>query len=308
MKPFSYDRSTALVTGASSGIGREIVRLLARRGARSLVLVARSQNKMEELAAELRARHGAALSVFVVPADLSDAAAPARVASEVAARGLSIDLLVNNAGFGSHGFFDERPAERETDMVDLNVRAVVALSRLFLPGMVARGRGAIVNVASTAGFQPVPFMATYGATKAFVLSFSEALWAENQDRIKAGADIRMVCLCPGGTDTPFDFGSAEMRGRFDSLPQSRPEDVARAGLDALDKNASFVVVGAANYAGALLPRFLPRSVVARTAAALFRPASAPKGGNDKKSAVPVWGTALVLLVGTAWLAWGREKT
>ena len=301
---YDYAGSTALVTGASSGIGLEIARQLARRGVRRLILVARSQDKLDALAAELRAEHGPAITVLVVPADLSDADAPGQIKAATDAQNLIVDLLVNNAGFGSYGVFDERPPEREAQMVDLNVRAVVDLTRLFLPGIVLRGRGGVLNVSSTAAFQPVPFMATYGATKAFVLSFSEALWAENRSR--DGKDIRIVCLCPGGTDTPFDFGSSQARGQFDKMPQATPQDVARAGLDALDKNASFVAPGAANYAGTLLPRLAPRALIARTTARLFRPETID---GDKKSAAPavVAGAALALLAGTALLLAHRRK-
>jgi short-subunit dehydrogenase len=157
-------------------------------------------------------------------------------------------------------------------MIALNVAAPVRLTHHYLADMVARGHGAILNVASTAAFQPVPYMATYGATKAFVLSFSEALWAESRDR-GGDADVRIVCLCPGGTDTSFDFGAgAASRGRFENTPQSTPEEVAEAGLRALEGDASYVVVGRANYAAALGTRVLPRSAVARLTAALFRPA------------------------------------
>ena len=182
-------------------------------------------------------------------------------------------------------------------------RQVVDLTRLFLPGIVARGRGGVLNVSSTAAFQPVPFMATYGATKAFVLSFSEALWAENRSR--DNKDIRIVCLCPGGTDTAFDFGSAQARGQFEKMPQATPQDVARAGLDALDKNASFVAPGVVNYAGTLLPRLAPRALIARTTARLFRPETVD---GDKKSAAPVIaGAALALLAGAALLLARRRK-
>lgn len=300
---YDYATSTALVTGASSGIGWEIARQLAGRGVRRLVLVARSQDKLDALAAELREKHGPAINVFVVPADLSDPDAPTRVKAKTDSHHLCVDLLVNNAGFGSYGVFEERPPERDTRMVDLNVRAVVDLTRLFLPGIIARGRGGVLNVSSTAAFQPVPFMATYAATKAFVLSFSEALWAENRHR--KNKDIRIVCLCPGGTNTPFDFGSAQARGQFEKMPQARPEDVARAGLDALDKNASFVAPGAANYAGTLLARLAPRALIARTTARLFRPEDAD---DDKKTAAPtvMAGAALVLLAGAALLAYRRK--
>ena len=297
---YDYAGSTALVTGASSGIGWELARQLADRGVRSLILVARSEDKLNALAVELRERHGPAMRVLVVPADLSDPNAPAQVKAATDVHHLLVDLLVNNAGFGSYGVFDERPSERETALVDLNVRAVVGLTRLFLPGIVARGRGGVLNVSSTAAFQPVPFMATYGATKAFVLSFSEALWAENRKR--KNKDIRIVCLCPGGTNTAFDFGSAQARGQFEKIPQARPEDVARAGLDALDRNASFVAPGAANYVGTLLPRLAPRAVIARISASLFRPESAD---DEKTSVVPVIvGTALA---GVALLTYRRSR-
>ena len=262
---YDYARSTAaLVTGASGGIGEAIARALAARGVRTLVLVARSGDRLNALASELRAGHG--LRAEVVVADLGDAGAPARVKAETDARGLAVDLLVNNAGLGSYGYFDEQNAAREQEIVAVNVAAVVALTRLYLPEMVARGDGAVLNVASTAAFQPVPFMTTYAATKAFVLSFSEALWVENR-----GRGVRVVCLCPGKTETDFAEHLEGDRGRFERLRQSTPEEVAEGGLRGLDRNASFVVVGPANYAGALAGRVLPRAVAARVAGALFRP-------------------------------------
>ena len=301
MKPFDYARATALVTGASSGIGEALARQLAERGTRRLILVARSKDKLDALAGELRTRHPG-LDALVVAADLSDAHAPEHVNARTDERGWTVDLLVNNAGFGSYGFFDTRPPEREAEMVDLNVRAVVALTRLYLPGLIAQGGGGVLNVSSTAAFQPVPFMATYGATKAFVLSFSEALWAENRDR-----GVRVVCLCPGGTRTNFDAGLG-VRGQFESLPMSTPGAVARAGLDALDRNASFVVVGRANYAGVLLTRLAPRSFIARTAGRIFRPPGAGDGQpSENKSAAPIPGTALGLLAGAALLLFVKSR-
>jgi len=278
---FDYANSTALVTGASRGIGAEIAKALAARGIRHLALVARSRADMDALADEIFARHETA--VEVISADLADEEAPATIKAETDRRWLTVDLLVNNAGFGSHGFFDQLPPQKEFDMVAVNVAALVALTRLYLPGMVERGRGGVLNVGSTVGFQPIPYMATYGATKAFVQSFSEALWVENRDR---GNDVRIVCLCPGGTDTNFGAVVGNERGRFESLPPSAPQAVAQVGLDALDRGAPFVVVGALNYIGTLMPRLTPRPVTARIAGALFRP-QGQTAGAQKSDARPI---------------------
>ena len=271
-QPFDYAHATAaLVTGASRGIGAEFARELARRGTPNLALVARSADDLEALATELRERYGTRVEVIV--ADLSDADAPAAIHAATEQAGLRVDLLVNNAGFGDYGAFETRPVAKQTAMVEVNVTNLVALTGLYLPQMVANGGGGIVNVASTASFQPVPYMSTYGATKAFVLSFSEALWAENRDR---ETGVRVVCLCPGNTETNFGAVATDAdtggRGLFESIPADSAEKVARAGLDALDRNASYAVVGALNYAGALSTRLAPRAAVARVGAALFRPA------------------------------------
>lgn len=289
------NRGVALITGASRGIGAEIARQLAARRVGGLVLVARTESDLNDLAQEIRQHYQTPVTVLAV--DLAQEDAAVAIKAETDRRGLSVDLLVNNAGFGSYGVFDETDANRDARLVHVNVAAVVALTHAFLPAMVARGGGGILNVSSTAGFQPVPFMATYGATKAFVLSFSEALWAENRDR-----GVRVVCLCPGGTATDFDFGAAE-RGAFEGFLKSTTVEVAKAGLDALDRNASYVVVGRANYASSLAVRLAPRALVARAAAAMFRP--------NKKSAtaaLPVMGiaaAAISLMVGAA--VWLRRR-
>lgn len=293
---YDYKGSVALVTGASWGIGESLARQLAERGIAGLVLVARSEGRLEALAAEIRERYGA--RVAVIAADLSDPDAPERIRAEVAARDLAVDLLVNNAGFGSYGPFAAQDVRREKEMVAVNITAVVALTHAFLPMLTARGRGAILNVASTAAFQPIPYMATYGATKAFVLSFSEALWAENRER-----GLRVVCLCPGGTATNFHQGLEGERGRFERLPQHTPDQVARAGLDGLDRDALCVIVGTVNYIGTLLVGLLPRAAVVGISAVLFRPVSAATRGGYRTAGLAA------LLVGAAlagYAAWRKR--
>src|SRR5216684_3698261 len=187
--------NTTLITGASSGIGEAFARKLAARG-HNLLLVARSEDKLITLCNELgRAR---SIRAQYVAIDLSEKDAPARLFEETKSRDLQIDFLINNAGFGSMGDFAKLPLDRELNMIDLNVRALVELTHRFLQPMRERKGGTIINVASTAGFQPVPFMAVYAATKAFVLSFTEALWEENRP-----LGIKVMALCPGVTETGF---------------------------------------------------------------------------------------------------------
>lgn len=288
---YDYSGSTALITGASRGIGAEIARELAARGAPTLILVARSREDLERLAEELYATYQT--RVEVIAADLAEPDAPERIKEETDRRGLHVDLLVNNAGFGYHGYFEESEMEREGNMVAVNAAAPVKLTRLYLPEMTARQGGAIVNIASTAAFQPVPFMATYGATKAFVLSFSEALRVENEAK-----GVRIVCVCPGGVETGFDFGTSKSRGRFENTRMSSPEEVAAASLEALEKNASCTVVGTMNYIGTFAPRLLPRTVIARITGAIFRPLSEqPDSGGSRRKIVA--GAAFAVALGAA---------
>ncbi len=274
MSAYPYPESTALVTGASRGIGAAIARTLARRGVRMLVLTARAERDLASLAAELTTEYGA--TVHTVVADLTDREAPSRIQAETDRIGLTVDLLINNAGFGTHGTFDTTDPAASRDMVGVNVQSLVELSHRYLSGMEQRNRGGIVNIASTASFQPVPFMAVYGATKAFVLSFTEALAVEVTEKGLNG--VRIVALCPGGTST--NFGDGMLRGQFESVRQHTPEQVAEATLDALDRNAPVAVVGAANYAMTLGARFAPRRVVAEIAGSMFRPADLPKRKSD----------------------------
>jgi short-subunit dehydrogenase len=254
---------TALVTGASSGIGAAFARALAARGD-DVVLVARSAARLEALAAEVSAAHG--VRAEVIAADLSDPSATDAIVAELGARSIEIDLLVNNAGFGTHGEFATLPAQRERDEIVVNVYAPAALIRALLPAMIARKNGAIVNVASTAAFQPVPYMATYGATKAFLLSFGEALAEE----VRAHG-VRVVVLCPGQTETAFFDGIDDARvGRARTA-----EQVVATALRALERGQVVAVDGLSNAVLATSVRFAPRRLVARIAARMQRPAAPP---------------------------------
>lgn len=248
-------RPLALVTGASSGIGLELARLLAADG-HDLVLVARSRARLEELARGFALKGAQA---HVIAADLAAPQAPAAIVAELRERGLTVDILVNNAGYGLFGAFSETEWKAELDMIQLNVVALVELTKRLLPGMVERKRGRVLNVASTAAFQPGPLMAIYYATKAFVLSFSEAI-AEELD----GTGVTVTALCPGPTKTGFQAGAkmeASKLVRGKSI--DGPEEVARVGYQALKAGRRFVVPGAKNKMLAQSVRFLPRNTITR---------------------------------------------
>jgi uncharacterized protein len=256
-----YSNKTALVTGASSGIGRAIAIELARRGAR-VVLAARSADRLEAAAAQIRSAHGVDARPLAV--DLSVEAGPDRAFDAVRKMGLDVDVLVNNAGFGSFGFFESLPLEREHREIMVNVVALARLTHLAVPGMLARGGGVIMNVASTAAFQPLPYMATYAATKAFVLSFTEALWAEYRNR-----GIRVLAVCPGATDTDFFnvVGTEQAAGG-----KKRPvEGVVRGAFLALERNKTCFIDGGRNWFQAHLIRIAPRKAVVSGAAAVMYP-------------------------------------
>jgi len=239
---------TALVTGASSGIGAEFARQLAAAGA-DVVLVARRTDRLTELADALRAEHRVAATT--ISADLTLPGAAERLAGELSERSIVVDVLVNNAGFATHGpFVDEEPA-RIRDEMTLNVVAVVELTRQFLPAMVQRRRGMVINVASTGAFQPVPTMAVYGATKAFVLSFTEALWGELE-----GTGVRALALCPGATETEFfDVVGDDAQVGPARMPAA---EVVRQALAAVDRGRPSIVTGTRNALGARLPRLMTR--------------------------------------------------
>jgi len=256
----------ALVTGASSGIGAAFAKGLRAHGER-LVLVARRADRLEALAAEL----GGETVAATIPLDLVAAGAASRLESELNRRGLAVDTLVNNAGFGDTGLFHERPLERALGMIDLNVRATVELTRRFLPAMVGRRRGAVVNVVSTSAFQPVPFLNVYAASKAFVLSFTESLATE-----LAGTGVRIQALCPGLTATEFQAVAHTDRVAFNRTRAMTPEKVVEASLRALDRGRLTVIPGLDNWATAKVQTFVPRSVVRRVAGELFRPRRATR--------------------------------
>lgn len=257
----NFTGQTALVTGASTGIGAVYARELAARGA-NLILVARSEDKMQTMAAELRAAHGR--RVDVLAADLAQPGAADNLAQRVSALGLTVDVLVNNAGFGSHGDVVTTDPARLTGQVQLNCLAMVDLTSRFLPAMTARGRGTIVNVASTAAFQPIPHMAVYAATKAFVLSYTEALWAETKP-----TGVSAIAICPGATETPFFdvMGSDEA-----SVGKRRtPEQVVATTFKGLRRGIPSVVDGRLNALVAHLPSLLPRRMIIGIAERAVRP-------------------------------------
>jgi short-subunit dehydrogenase len=245
-----------LITGASAGLGAEFARQCARRG-EALVLVARRRDRLEALAAEIGG--GARLIV----ADLAKAGAAASLIAGIEAEGLSIGTLINNAGFGLAGRFVSRPLERQSEMIDLNVRTLVELCHLVLPAMRERGQGAICNVASTAAFQPGPNMAVYYATKAFVLSFTEALHHELK-----GTGIRVSALCPGPTATEFGEVAGAAPSASPKMITADAQGVVRAGLKGLDRNKAVVIPGWTNKATANLSRVLPRAAMRRIVGAI----------------------------------------
>lgn len=257
---------TALITGASMGIGAVFARRFAADGAH-LVLVARSQDKLELIAQELR-EGGAKVTVLAADLSLPDAAERLHVATETL--GIEVDILVNNAGFGSHGQVVNADADRLGEQIQLNCGTLVGATTRYLPRMVERGFGAVINIASTAAFQPVPHMAVYGATKAFVLSFTRALWAETQ-----GTGVKVLAVCPGATDTPF-FDTAGDAAAVGSL--RTPEQVVDTALVALRGNKPSVVDGWLNALVARVAvKLLPEKLVIAAAERSVRPARQPVG-------------------------------
>ena len=255
-------QDVTLVTGASTGIGAALVRRIARER-RNVVLVARTVDRLESLATEMRDAHH--VDAQVIPADLTKPGAVRQLVDEVDRRGLAVDWLVNNAGFGTGGRFDQLPVERELEEITLNVTALVELTGRLLPGMVARRRGAVVNVSSLASFLPGPYSATYSATKAFVTSFSEAIATELRD-----TGVTVLCVCPGFTRTEFQARASIDVSRVPAMAWMSAEEVADQTVRDVGRQ-TVLVNGVVNAVTAAAVRLVPRGVVNRIAAGLMRP-------------------------------------
>jgi short-subunit dehydrogenase len=240
-------RGVTLVTGASAGLGVHFARQCRARGD-ELVLVARRKDRLEALAADLGSTH-------VIAADLAQPGAAGRLLAEVAGLGLEVDTLINNAGFGAAGAFVETAPDRLLEMIDLNIRLLTELCRLALPPMLDRRRGFILNVASTAAFQAGPYSAVYYASKAYVLSLSEALHVEAK-----GKGVHVSALCPGPTATEFFEVAGSPNGRLARMATD-PKAVVAAGLAGLARNKAIMIPGAGNKFGAQASRFLPRATM-----------------------------------------------
>jgi hypothetical protein len=256
---FHYQGKMALITGASAGIGQAFAQELAKRGM-NVILVARSNDKLRSLATRLHQTHG--IRTEVIAADLSQAGAALTVYKTVQEHQIEVDLLINNAGFVNYAPFEAISLEQDRVQVMVNVAALVDLTHAFVPEMLARGSGAVLNVASNGAFYPMPYMAVYAATKAFVLSFSEALWAEYRKR-----GLRVLALCPGPTKT------AALLKEFDNGKAASPEYVIKVALKALDAGRSHVVIpGLGNsFQAHILPRLLPRRLMVQVVEKITRP-------------------------------------
>lgn len=249
------EKTFVLITGASAGIGWELAHVFARHG-HNLVLTARSAEKLRSLADDLKSRHG--ILVQVIVQDLSGPGSPDRIFREIQNQKISIDILVNNAGFGTYGFFAKTNLEKELEMIRLNISALTHLTKLFLPGMLERKSGKILNVASTAAFQPGPVMAVYYASKAYVLSFSEALAAE-----LSGTGVSVTALCPGPTESEFQK-AAGINGQnllFNQMTVMKARKVAETGYSGLLKGKRIIIPGFLNRLLPFFVRLSPRSLV-----------------------------------------------
>lgn len=259
------NKETALITGASSGIGEALAHCFAKGGC-NLVLVARSADKLHDLAGQLRTEYG--VKVTVAPADLSLSGAAAELAAEMSRQKINVDILVNNAGVLESGLFVDIVAARHQQLIDLNISGLTAMLANFVPAMVARGQGRILNVASIAAFQPIPSLATYAATKAYVLSLTESLAEELK-----GSGVTITALCPGITATNMVSTVQEANSQLAQLPGffiGKAEDVAQEGYRACMKGDVIKVPGVLNLAGTLAARATPKWLVRRVTGLLGR--------------------------------------
>lgn len=258
--------ATALITGASSGIGAAFAKALAASQT-NLILVARSQDKLNSLAKQLQQQYPIQVEVWVQ--DLAIPGAATSVFEAITQKNLAIDLLINNAGFGDYGIFSESSLATQLEMIQVNISALVELTYQFLPQIQQR-RGTIINISSIAGFQPLPYMSVYAATKAFVLSFSEALWAENREK-----GVKILAVCPGPTKTDFfeRAGFAQLStGTSENQRSASAEDVVQETLKALQIDTSNVVTGGLRKKIIVnLPRFFPRDMLLKLVEQQFRP-------------------------------------
>lgn len=264
-----YADRWALITGASSGIGAEFARRFAALGMH-LVLTARRDEPMQELAKQLHTQHGTKCEIL--PCDLSEPDAASKLVNAVSDLNVTIDLLVNNAGFGVVGAVEQTDREQVLRMLQVNMSALTDLTYRFLPEMIGRGHGAIINVSSVAAFQPVAYMGAYSASKSYVLHFSEALWAEVREH-----GVTVMALCPGNTRTDF-FESAGVGGWLKKRRSQSPEQVVKCALKALEKKRQYVVSGWKNYILSLLVRLASRKTAVMESRKYFRPA--PKKKDD----------------------------
>jgi len=264
MNSFGYTGKTALITGASSGIGRDFARQLAARGT-ALILVARSEPKLQALAAELVRKHG--VSITIIVQDLVKPEAIPHIVERLETLRRVPDILINCAGFATYGPFEKLSIDRQRDEINVNCLAPVALTHALLPGMLQKGSGVIINVASTAAMQPDPYMAIYGATKVFLLSFSNALWGEYRSK-----GIRVLALCPGATDTAFfDVVNAEEASVGKRMPADK---VVTLALKAVESNRSYLITGCGNWLLGQLHRFVTRRRLVLIVEKILRPRSA----------------------------------
>lgn len=260
----NWSGKTVLITGASVGIGESFARRFAKEKA-NLILVARRKEKMEAIAADIAKAYG--VTVDVIAKDLGKPEAAGELFEETEELGLKVDVLINNAGFGIGGTFADSALDRNLEMLQLNITTLVELTHRYLPGMIQRKSGAVINVASTAAFQAVPYLGAYAATKAFVLSFSEAVWDECRDK-----GVHVMALCPGATATEFfDVAQVGEGATTNMLRNAQtPEQVVETAMQGLSGRNSVVVSGFVNSLMSVSSRFVPRSLATRIAGSMMK--------------------------------------